>query len=96
MSSRTSDRRSGISQSKKRLVLCENCGEIVGCLDHLKFLAKKVGQLLYTNPTLLLARHDELKLLEQERGGESPHPRAGHLKLLCPNCRREMIVKEQW
>jgi hydrogenase-4 component H len=92
----TADRRSNISQSKKPLVLCENCGEVVGCLDHLKFLAKKVGPLLYTNPTLLLARHAELKLLEEQRGSDSPHPRAGHLKLLCPNCRREMIVKEQW
>jgi hypothetical protein len=45
---------------------------------------------------LLLARHDELKLLEKERGEASSHPRAGHLKLLCPNCRREMILGEQW
>jgi len=92
----TYERKNDLSKSKKELVLCENCGEIVGCLDHLKFLAKKVGPLLYTNPTLLLARHDELNLLEKERGQASPHPRAGHLKILCPNCRREMIVKEQW
>jgi formate hydrogenlyase subunit 6/NADH:ubiquinone oxidoreductase subunit I len=90
------DRRAGSTESRKELVICEECGEVVGCLDHLKFLAKKVGHLLYTNPTLLLARHDELKLLEQERGQNSPHPRAGHLKMLCPNCRREMIIKEQW
>lgn len=90
------DRKGGISQSKKELVICENCGGIVGCLDHLKFLAKKVGPLLFANPTLLLARHDELKLLEKQRGENSPHPRAGHLKLLCPGCRREMILKEQW
>ncbi|MDD5382468.1 MAG: 4Fe-4S dicluster domain-containing protein [Candidatus Margulisbacteria bacterium] len=90
------NRREGKSQSIKELVICEHCGGIVGCLDHLKFLAKKVGPLLYANPTLLLARHDELKLLEKQRGESSPHPRAGHLKLLCPNCRREMILKEQW
>ncbi|MCU0641044.1 MAG: 4Fe-4S binding protein [Candidatus Margulisbacteria bacterium] len=90
------ERKGVTSTSIKELVLCENCGEVVGCIDHLRFLARKVGPLLYTNPTLLLARHDELKLLEKERGANSPHPRAGHLKLLCPNCRREMIVKEQW
>lgn len=89
------DRRAGTSQSKKELVICENCGAIVGCLDHLKFLAKKIGHLLYANPTLLLARHKELKMLA-EQAAASPHPRAGHLKMLCPNCRREMILKEQW
>jgi formate hydrogenlyase subunit 6/NADH:ubiquinone oxidoreductase subunit I len=90
------ERTTNISQSKKELVICENCGEPAGCLDHLKFLARKVGPLLYANPTLLLARHDELQLLAKERGQASPHPRSGHLKFLCPNCRREMILKEQW
>ena len=61
----TTDRKRDISQSKKELVLCEHCGEVIAPLDHLRFLAKKVGSLLFTNPTLLLARHAELKLLEE-------------------------------
>lgn len=92
----TTDRKQAKTSIEKELVLCEGCGEIIGCLDHLKYLAKKVGHLLYANPTLLRARHDELKLLEKELPTESPHPRAGHLKILCPNCRRETILKEQW
>jgi hypothetical protein len=45
----------------------------------------------------MLARHLELKLIIEENIPiESPHPRAGHLQLLCPNCRRTMILKEQW
>jgi hydrogenase-4 component H len=92
----TYDRRKMTTQSKKELVICEHCGGVVGCVDHLKFLAKKVGHLLYANPALLLARHDELKMLEAERPSQSPHWRSGHLKMLCPNCRREMILKEQW
>ena len=91
------NRRAGISQSRKELVICVHCGEIVAPLDHLKFLARKVGPLLYANPTLLLARHAELKLVtESAVPTDSPHPRAGHLQFLCPNCRREMIIKEQW
>lgn len=92
----TYDRKQAYSTVEKELVICENCGGVVGCLEHLKFLAKKVGHLLYANPTLLLARHDELKLLAKEQPLKSPHKRAGHLKMLCPNCRREMILKEQW
>ncbi|HTY13652.1 MAG TPA: 4Fe-4S dicluster domain-containing protein [Candidatus Omnitrophota bacterium] len=92
----TYDRKSSITQSKKELVICGHCGATVGCLDHLKFLAKKVGPLLYANPNLVLARHAELDLLVSQSATESPHPRGGHLKLLCPDCRREMILKEQW
>ncbi|MFA4966940.1 MAG: 4Fe-4S dicluster domain-containing protein [Candidatus Margulisiibacteriota bacterium] len=92
----TFDRKSSITQSKKKLVICENCGEIIAPMDHIKFLAKKVGHLLYSNPTLLLARYEELAILEQQRIKESPHPRGDHLKMTCPNCRREVIIKEQW
>ena len=88
----TYDRKESRSSVEKELVICENCGEVVSCLDHLKFLAKNVGHLLYANPTLLRARHQELKDIPSQ----SPHFRSGHLKMLCPNCRRETIIKEQW
>ncbi|MFH1825711.1 MAG: 4Fe-4S binding protein [bacterium] len=94
--SATYDRKQSNSSIEKELVLCEHCGGVVGCLDQLKFLAKKVGSLLYTNPTLLRARHQELMLIEKDLPTDSPHKRAGHLKVLCPNCRREMILKEQF
>lgn len=92
----TYDRKENTSQVRKELVICENCGEVAGCLDHFKYLARKVGNLLYSNPNLILARHAELNLLAKDLPADSPHPRAGHLKMLCPNCRREMILKEQW
>jgi hypothetical protein len=60
------------------------------------FLAKKVGPILYANPTLLLARSAELKLFINDLPTASPHMRSDHLKFLCPNCRREIILKEQW
>jgi formate hydrogenlyase subunit 6/NADH:ubiquinone oxidoreductase subunit I len=91
----TYDRSTSITTSIKKLVICDGCGEIVAPLDHLLFLAKKVGPISYANPTLLLARHLELKLVESIPQG-SPHKRSGHLRLLCPSCRREMILKEQW
>ncbi|MFA5034472.1 MAG: 4Fe-4S binding protein [Candidatus Margulisiibacteriota bacterium] len=91
----TFDRRQATTQSRKKLVLCEHCGNILGAEDHLRFLAKKVGPLLYANPTLMMARSAELKLYSS-KPEESPHKRAGHLRLLCPNCRREMILAEQW
>ncbi len=84
----TTDRKKAFTQSIKELVLCEHCGEILGPLDHLKFLAEKVGHLAYANPTLLMAQY--------KTAAATPHRRGGHLHLLCPNCRREMILTEQW
>ena len=90
------DRHRGISQSRKELVICQHCGEVIAPLDQLKFLALKVGPLAYANPTLMLTRHLELKAIPDNLPTNSPHKRSGHLTLLCPNCRREMILREQW
>jgi formate hydrogenlyase subunit 6/NADH:ubiquinone oxidoreductase subunit I len=86
----------GGSQSKKELVICAHCGEVVAPLAQLVFLAKKLGALSYANPSLMLARQLALQLIPQELPLNSPHKRAGHLQIICPDCRREMILKEQW
>ena len=91
----TEDRKKAITQSRKKLVICDDCGEIIAPLDHLRWLSIRVGHLLYANPTLLLARQVDLGLIK-ELPTQSSHPRAGHLTFLCPNCRRQMIIKEQW
>jgi hypothetical protein len=44
----------------------------------------------------MLARHIDLQLLPGPIPTDSPNKRAGHLQLICPNCRREMILTEQW
>ncbi|MFH1389948.1 MAG: 4Fe-4S binding protein [Candidatus Margulisiibacteriota bacterium] len=91
----TYDRSKSTTSSAKKLVLCEHCGGVLAPEDQLRFLAKKVGHLLYANPTLLMARGAELKLYSSQPE-KTPHRRGGHLRLLCPNCRREMIITEQW
>lgn len=91
----TYNRFEAITKSVKKLILCDNCNEIIGALDHLRFLSWKVGPLLYTNPTLLMTKHKELGLLNDTKS-LSENKRAGHLQVLCPNCRREIIITEQW
>ena len=91
----TYDRFQATTRSVKKLVICEHCGGVLAPEDQLRFLAKKVGHLLYANPTLLMARGAELKLYSSSPEN-TPHQRGGHLRLLCPTCRREMIVNEQW
>jgi hydrogenase-4 component H len=92
----TYDRKALITQSKKKLVLCDQCGEVIAPLDHLLWLTRKVGHLLFANPTLFMVRNAQLKLQKDKLAIASPHKRAGHLQVICPNCRREMILKEQF
>lgn len=92
----TYNRKTSITQSRKKLVLCDQCGEVIAPLDHLLWLTRKVGHLLYANPTLFLIRNKQLQLVGDDLAQGSPHKRAGHLQVICPNCRREMILKEQF
>jgi formate hydrogenlyase subunit 6/NADH:ubiquinone oxidoreductase subunit I len=92
----TDNRKTSITQSRKKLVLCDQCGEVIAPLDHLLWLTRKVGHLLFANPTLMMVRNAQLKLQQDKLAIASPHKRAGHLQVICPNCRREMIVKEQF
>ena len=83
---------------EKDLLFCELCGSPIACVDHIKWIAKKVGLLAYTNPTIFLTRHkEELKsILETAPRAERPVGRADQLRITCPSCRREILFTEQW
>ncbi|MCX5750266.1 MAG: 4Fe-4S dicluster domain-containing protein [Candidatus Saganbacteria bacterium] len=91
----TVDKTANASIVEKDLVICQNCFAVITTFDHLMWLSDKLGTLSFTNPTVMLAKQKELELLENIVK-DSPHPRGGHLRFLCPNCRREQILKEQW
>lgn len=82
---------------EKELVFCEKCGAVITTRHHLEWIARKVGELAYSNPTLVLARQSGLNTLEMapERGDAEPY-RSDHQRLLCPDCRREVILNELW
>lgn len=86
----------GNSISEKELKICEFCGEIIAPMDHLKWLANKVGTLVFANPTLLSARLQDLELIEKTEAADVLHKRGYHNRMLCPKCRREVLFTEQW
>ncbi len=91
------DRTKATDIAEKELAFCERCGEIIGAKDHIKWISRKLGPLAFANPNVLLMRHDELGLLPHSIETDTPsQARAGHLKVLCPKCRRESIFEEQW
>jgi len=83
---------------EKELVLCEGCGGVVGTRDHLVWLAKKMGEMAFSNPTIVLAAARELGLVEDEEipAAAAPPYRSQHVRLLCPLCRRKAHLREEW
>ena len=90
------DRSQAFETIEKDLQLCEICGEVIGCSDHLNWIAEKIGELAYSNPTLYQSRLKELGILDEniltavrDRG------RSDRAKILCARCRRETTLTTQ-
>lgn len=91
------DRAQAIQKVEKELLLCEHCGGVIGPVEQLKWIARKVGSLAVANPTLLVALHKDLGLtVEPGPRGDRPTGRSDTYKMLCPACRREVYLTEDW
>jgi ferredoxin len=72
-----------VATVKRELVRCENCGEVVTTVDHLRWMVERLGVLSFSNPTLI-------KFTAAQDSG-------GPFKLLCPRCRRvESLSDHGW
>jgi hydrogenase-4 component H len=96
----TYDRRESKEVVEKELVVCEDCGCVVAPVDQIRWVARRVGSVAYSNPTLMLQMLQDMGLVDKaepprEPGEERPY-RSGHIKILCPKCRREIVLHEQW
>ncbi|MFH1678795.1 MAG: 4Fe-4S dicluster domain-containing protein [Candidatus Omnitrophota bacterium] len=93
----TTEKRQDLRQEiEKELVICQGCGEIIAPCDQIIWVAKKLGPLTFTNSSLMLFYLKSLKLsfgeteIEPE---EKEFQRPDRIKILCPRCRREAVVK---
>jgi hydrogenase-4 component H len=82
---------------EKELVFCEICGEPITTRDQLRWIARRVGELAYCNPNLIIGALSDLGLVEP---GAPPGPispyRSNTQRLLCPKCRRQTHLQETW
>jgi len=97
----TFDRHTCLETVEKPLVLCEVCSAVLGCKDHLLWVAERLGAKRYANPTLILLAEGELGLVgpsPQARLEETPGPiqRSDTMRILCPKCRRATVLREAW
>jgi len=93
----TYDRTETVESVEKELLFCELCGAPVTTVDHLKWLAKKLGPLAFSNQTLILASYKELALVDETASRDKrPTWRTDYMRILCPRCKREVIFTEEW
>lgn len=75
---------------EKELQLCEICGSAIACKDHLKWIAEKIGELSFSNPTLYQSRLKSLGVVDESiLSASKDYGRADRIKILCARCRRE-------
>lgn len=88
------DRSAANESIEKELQICEVCGATVACRDHLRWLARRLGEMSYANPTLYLARLRDLGLVADMPA--TPHRdawRSDRVKILCARCRRRAALE---
>lgn len=90
------DRSEAYETIEKELQLCEMCGDVIGTKHHLVWIAERLGELTFSNPTLYLSRlrklgvaDDNLKSVLEDRG------RSDRVKILCAECRRKTATYEE-
>lgn len=94
------DRSKAIETQENELLICESCGSVIGAKEHLRFLARKLGPLAYTQPLMILMTERELGLQLEELVAQPVRPprlkRTDMYKILCPKCRREVLLIDEW
>jgi formate hydrogenlyase subunit 6/NADH:ubiquinone oxidoreductase subunit I len=87
------DRAAAFESIEKELQLCEACGAVVGCKDHLRWIAGKLGELSFSNPTLYQSRLRDLGVVDDNMiAAARGYGRADRMKILCARCRRETTL----
>jgi formate hydrogenlyase subunit 6/NADH:ubiquinone oxidoreductase subunit I len=89
------NRQEAFETIEKELEICEMCGEVIACKDHLKWISEKLGELSYSNPTLYQSRLKSLGIIDENLiSAVKDQGRSDRIKILCARCRRE-TTKDQ-
>ncbi|HBU69357.1 MAG TPA: 4Fe-4S ferredoxin [Elusimicrobia bacterium] len=94
----TTDRSTLYSGVQKELVVCQDCGEIIGTKDQLLWIYKKIGPLTGGNYNIIFTAQNELGLSSEDSNTKSDKEqvqRADLYRLLCPKCRHVALVFNQ-
>jgi formate hydrogenlyase subunit 6/NADH:ubiquinone oxidoreductase subunit I len=80
---------------EKELVICECCGAVVGCRDHLLWIKDRLGAKAYSHPNLLLATQRGLGAVEPSTPKDRLR-REDQIKETCAKCRQAIITLDEF
>ena len=93
----TLDKDSETETHEFNLQMCEKCGDVIGTKKHLIWTHDKLGPLAYTNPSLLIAKSNELAPKSEETTHQLQPDVAAQpsdfMKVLCPKCKFEVNIR---
>lgn len=93
----TYDRSQAVATVEKDLVVCRECGEIIGTEDQIRWVARKLGPLAFADMGMAVLLSQDLGLVSPvARDPQRPLDRGDRVSLLCPRCKREVIIYEHW
>ena len=82
------------TSAENELALCEICGDVITTYSHLRWIARRLDALAYSNPTVYLA---DLKMLgvvtEDLIEAAKEFTRSDRIKILCAGCRRKSTLE---
>lgn len=93
----TCENRESLNQEiEKELLTCDCCGDPIVPYAQYLWVAEKLGPLCFSNASLLLFYLRLLDLASKDRPSRKEGDeflRSDRIKILCPRCRREAVVK---
>jgi formate hydrogenlyase subunit 6/NADH:ubiquinone oxidoreductase subunit I len=90
------DRASMVSTTdEKELALCEVCGDVITAKAHLEWVARKLGPLAFSNPTLFISSLKSLGFADGVLQSVKDYVlRSDRMKVLCSKCRRSATIEK--
>ncbi len=91
----TFDRSEAVSTVEKELALCEACGDVITSKAHLDWIARRLGPLAFSNPTLFMSRLKELGRVDENISAVAGDlTRSDRMKIVCAKCRRATTLEK--
>ena len=83
---------------ENELVFCEYCGVPITTRKHLAWIIDRLGPLVFSNPNLFISSLTNLNLIKEKIPEQKgiPLERTDNLRILCPYCRKQLTLKEEW
>jgi hydrogenase-4 component H len=80
---------------EKELALCEICGDVITAKAHLEWVARKLGPLAFSNPTLFVESLKGMGFAEGVvQAARDYVTRSDRIKVLCAKCRRKATLEK--